>query len=252
MAVVEALDLHRTYKTHTGTIRRKTKEIEAVRGVSFAIERGELFGLLGPNGAGKTTTIKMLITLLIPTSGSARVLGYDVVKHAREVRKRIGYVFGGGRAGDERLAHRSRQDDPADDALHVRGGRALRQDRGHLEGRDRRRGDARASQEPCRVGKRDGGRGLRRSGRDRRAASTARGRAQRLGRGARAGAAAERPDPSRHPAHRGDPGAPERRERRARLPSRADTRGRIRGARRSRMRTLRLLGVGWLYHMKMI
>src|SRR5437667_9764923 len=104
MAVVEALDLHRTYKTHTGTIRRKTKEIEAVRGVSFAIERGELFGLLGPNGAGKTTTIKMLITLLIPTSGSARVLGYDVVKHAREVRKRIGYVFGGERGVYERLS----------------------------------------------------------------------------------------------------------------------------------------------------
>src|SRR5437870_1300878 len=104
MAVVEALDLHRTYKTHTGTIRRKTKEIEAVRGVSFAIEKGELFGLLGPNGAGKTTTIKMLITLLIPTTGSARVLGYDVVKDAREVRRRIGYVFGGEKGLYERLS----------------------------------------------------------------------------------------------------------------------------------------------------
>src|SRR5947208_5818617 len=104
MAVIEALDLHRTYKTHTGTIRRKTKEIEAVRGVSFAIEPGELFGLLGPNGAGKTTTIKMLITLLIPTAGSARVLGYDVVKDAREVRRRIGYVFGGERGVYERLS----------------------------------------------------------------------------------------------------------------------------------------------------
>src|SRR6266496_632798 len=104
MAVVEAQDLHRTYKTHTGTIRRRVKEIEAVRGVSFAIEKGELFGLLGPNGAGKTTTIKMLITLLIPTSGTGRVLGYDVVKDAREVRKRIGYVFGGERGVYERLS----------------------------------------------------------------------------------------------------------------------------------------------------
>jgi ABC-2 type transport system ATP-binding protein len=104
MAVIEAQDLHRTYRTHTGTLRRRVKEIEAVKGVSFEIEKGELFGLLGPNGAGKTTTIKMLITLLIPTSGSARVLGHDVVKEAREVRKRIGYVFGGERGVYERLS----------------------------------------------------------------------------------------------------------------------------------------------------
>jgi ABC-2 type transport system ATP-binding protein len=103
MAVVEALDLHRTYRTSTGVLRRKWMDVEAVRGVSFEIGEGELFGLLGPNGAGKTTTIKMLITLLIPTKGSARVLGHDVVKDAREVRKRIGYVFGGERGVYERL-----------------------------------------------------------------------------------------------------------------------------------------------------
>jgi ABC-2 type transport system ATP-binding protein len=104
MAVVEAHNLHRTYKTSTGTIRRRSLEVEAVRGVDFSVEKGELFGLLGPNGAGKTTTIKMLITLLIPTSGTASVLGYDVVKDAREVRKRIGYVFGGERGVYERLS----------------------------------------------------------------------------------------------------------------------------------------------------
>jgi ABC-2 type transport system ATP-binding protein len=104
VAAIEARDLCRTYKTHTGTIRRKAKEVEAVRGVNFAIEPGELFGLLGPNGAGKTTTIKMLITLLLPTSGSAHVLGLDVVKDAQEVRKRIGYVFGGERGVYERLS----------------------------------------------------------------------------------------------------------------------------------------------------
>jgi ABC-2 type transport system ATP-binding protein len=104
MAAIEAANLRRTYKTHTGTFRRRAKEIEAVRGISFAVEPGELFGLLGPNGAGKTTTIKMLITLLIPTSGSARVLGLDVVENAREVRKRIGYVFGGERGVYERLS----------------------------------------------------------------------------------------------------------------------------------------------------
>jgi ABC-2 type transport system ATP-binding protein len=104
MAVIEAIDLRRTYRTTTGVIRRKPLEVEAVRGISFAVEQGELFGLLGPNGAGKTTTIKMLITLLLPTSGEARVLGHDVVADAREVRKRIGYVFGGDRGLYERLS----------------------------------------------------------------------------------------------------------------------------------------------------
>ncbi len=104
MNVVEAIDLRRTYKTTTGTIRRRSLEVEAVRGVTFSIAEGELFGLLGPNGAGKTTTIKMLITLLIPTGGEARVLGHDVVKDARWVRERIGYVFGGDRGLYERLS----------------------------------------------------------------------------------------------------------------------------------------------------
>jgi ABC-2 type transport system ATP-binding protein len=104
MGVVEVRDLKRTYRTTTGIFRRRAMDVEAVRGVSFEIGQGELFGLLGPNGAGKTTTIKMLITLLIPTSGTARVLGYDVVQDAREVRRRIGYVFGGERGLYERLS----------------------------------------------------------------------------------------------------------------------------------------------------
>src|SRR5437763_16820133 len=104
MAVVEARELERTYKTSTGVFRRRAIEVEAVRGVSFEVGEGELFGLLGPNGAANSTTIKMLITLLIPTAGEARVLGFDVVKDAREVRKRIGYVFGGDRGVYERLS----------------------------------------------------------------------------------------------------------------------------------------------------
>jgi ABC-2 type transport system ATP-binding protein len=64
----------------------------AVDHVSFSVEKGEVFGFLGPNGAGKTTTISMLCTLLQPTEGQAAVSGFDVMKDANEVRKRIGVV----------------------------------------------------------------------------------------------------------------------------------------------------------------
>src|SRR5919204_1894157 len=104
MAAIEAEKLRRTYKQTSGFVRRRTKTIEAVRGIDFEVNEGELFGLLGPNGAGKTTTIKMLVTLLIPTSGTARVLGHDVVRDAQAVRKSIGYVFGGDRGAYERLS----------------------------------------------------------------------------------------------------------------------------------------------------
>ena len=97
MNAIEVLHLRRTFKSHIGVIKRTTKEIVAVDDVSFEIQEGELFGLLGPNGAGKTTTVKMLTTLLIPTAGSASVKGFNVVKQAEEVRKRIGFIFGGER-----------------------------------------------------------------------------------------------------------------------------------------------------------
>ncbi len=64
----------------------------AVDRVTFTIDRGEIFGFLGPNGAGKTTTIRMLLSLIAPTSGSARVLGFDVVHQPSEIRRRIGYM----------------------------------------------------------------------------------------------------------------------------------------------------------------
>src|SRR3954470_9442645 len=104
MAVIEVEELTRRYRSRTGTFRRRPAVVDAIRGVSFEVERGELFGLLGPNGAGKTTMIKVLTTLLLPSSGSARVLGFDVRREARRIRGRIGYVFGGDRGLYDRLS----------------------------------------------------------------------------------------------------------------------------------------------------
>jgi ABC-2 type transport system ATP-binding protein len=74
-------------------LERRFGEVVAVDNVSFTVEAGELFALLGPNGAGKTTTLHMLTTLLKPTSGYARVLGFDVAQQNREVRSVLGMVF---------------------------------------------------------------------------------------------------------------------------------------------------------------
>lgn len=104
MSVVEVSHLRRVYRATIGTFRRRTKEIVAVDDISFDVRRGELFGLLGPNGAGKTTTVKMLTTLLVPTAGTARVLGRDVVQNAAPIRARIGFVLGGERGLYTRLS----------------------------------------------------------------------------------------------------------------------------------------------------
>jgi ABC-2 type transport system ATP-binding protein len=71
---------------------RRGQVVEAVRGVSFDVRRGEIFGFLGPNGAGKTTTLRMLTTLLPIGSGAATVAGFDVARQPKQVRERIGYV----------------------------------------------------------------------------------------------------------------------------------------------------------------
>jgi len=97
MNAIEVEHLRRVFRAQIGVFNRSIKEVIAVDDISFDVQQGELFGLLGPNGAGKTTTVKMLATLLIPSFGSARVGGFDVVKQANEVRKRIGFIFGGER-----------------------------------------------------------------------------------------------------------------------------------------------------------
>ena len=104
MAAIEVSDLCRTYRTHVGIVRRRRTDVQALAGISFEVERGELFGLLGPNGAGKTTTIKILTTLLLPSSGSARVLGFDPAREPGEIRRRVGHVFGGDRGLYDRLS----------------------------------------------------------------------------------------------------------------------------------------------------
>ncbi|TDO54756.1 ABC-2 type transport system ATP-binding protein [Kribbella sp. VKM Ac-2527] len=77
----------------------RTETVHAVRGISLDVEPGELVAVLGPNGAGKTTTLRMLTTLIAPTSGTAKVAGYDVTTHSSQVRRRIGYVGQGNGAG---------------------------------------------------------------------------------------------------------------------------------------------------------
>lgn len=97
MKAIEVSHLRRIYRPKIGVFRQTVKEVLAVDDVSFEVDQGELFGMVGPNGAGKTTTVKMLTTLLIPSVGNASILGFDVVHKANEVRKRIGFIFGGER-----------------------------------------------------------------------------------------------------------------------------------------------------------
>ena len=106
--MIHAQQLSRTFETRRG---REKVSVMAVVGVDIDVEDGEIVGFLGPNGAGKTTTLRMLTTLLKPTSGRARVAGHDVAEDPVAVRQAIGYVSQNGaasgeaRAGDEIVDH---------------------------------------------------------------------------------------------------------------------------------------------------
>ncbi len=102
---VETKDLTRVFKAKRKLLRRRKSEdreeasVTALDRVDLEIRDGELFGLLGPNGAGKTTLIKILATLLLPTSGTAKVAGYDVAKDTLPIRAKINMVSGGESSG---------------------------------------------------------------------------------------------------------------------------------------------------------
>jgi ABC-2 type transport system ATP-binding protein len=106
--VIHARGLARTFDTKRG---REKVAVKAVGGVDIDVDEGEIVGFLGPNGAGKTTTLRMLTTLLKPTTGTATVAGYDLAREPIKVRKAIGYVSqsgstsGAARAGEEIVDH---------------------------------------------------------------------------------------------------------------------------------------------------
>jgi ABC-2 type transport system ATP-binding protein len=97
--VIETKGLRKTFiSKERGGKRNAKKEVEAVKSIDLTVKKGEIFGFLGPNGAGKSTTQKMLSTLICPTSGEAKVLGYDLDKQQEQIRQNVGCVTQAGGA----------------------------------------------------------------------------------------------------------------------------------------------------------
>ncbi|CAM3811279.1 ABC transporter ATP-binding protein [Mesobacillus thioparans] len=95
--VIEVSNVTRSYTSDVGLFKKEKKTVEALKGVSFSVKKGEIFGLLGPNGAGKTTMIKILSTMLIPHSGNVSILGLDPATDHRFLRPKINFILGGER-----------------------------------------------------------------------------------------------------------------------------------------------------------
>jgi ABC-2 type transport system ATP-binding protein len=89
---IDTLERVNNHAVETAALVKRFGDFTAVNGVTFTVGRGEIFGFLGPNGAGKTTTMRMLMGLIPPTSGSATVLGFDVIEQTVQIRRRIGYM----------------------------------------------------------------------------------------------------------------------------------------------------------------
>ena len=107
MNPVEVRSLSKKFETKEGPLLQKIrKTVVAVEGVSFSVPKGEIFGLLGPNGAGKTTTIKMLCTLITPTSGDVFINGFSVAKDQQKVRENLGVMLTGERTAYWKLTGR--------------------------------------------------------------------------------------------------------------------------------------------------
>lgn len=109
MSAIMMHDVRREFDIVKGSawrLNRNVQKFHALRGINLDIPKGQLFGLLGPNGAGKTTTIKILTTLLAPTSGQVYLNGMDAVENPGQVRSKIGYVFGGDKGLYDRLSAR--------------------------------------------------------------------------------------------------------------------------------------------------
>jgi len=103
---IQTHDIRRVFTSRKGFLFREKTRTEALKGVDLTVERGAIFGLLGPNGAGKTTLTKILSTLLLPTAGTALVLGHDVTKESDWLRPRMGLVLGGERGLYNRISAR--------------------------------------------------------------------------------------------------------------------------------------------------
>jgi ABC-2 type transport system ATP-binding protein len=98
MNPVEVNQLSKTFETREGSLFRKVpKQVVAVDAINFSVPKGEIFGLLGPNGAGKTTSIKMLCTLITPSSGDAYINGFSIAKDQQKVRQNLGVMLTGER-----------------------------------------------------------------------------------------------------------------------------------------------------------